>query len=286
MVLPKAATTGESGSIGGKRKWSRYLFYLYKNRRAAGVAYQFAISGHTRDRAGRLFPGSGRSPIEVLHLGARARLEIGGNGTASDRKEKALPDGRVQCLYVGSFEARKNIDALLRHLPDILGTLPYDLHLVGHVEGERKRELESRISSAGLVGSVHLHGLVSDEELKSRYRSAHFLLFPTLFEGFGLPMVEAMSHGTVVCAFNNSCIPEVGGDAVILSENNDFAGWGKRVRELIAQPQQYAMLSRAALRRAEHFTEAGMLRRYSEYFDRVFAGLGPAGSALTDSEKR
>lgn len=258
----------EDAAARGKRKWTRYLYYYYKNLQAAKAPYRVCNSEHTRRRAAELFPGRG-GDLRALHLGARA-------GVGAHPGEKVFPAERAQFLYVGSFEARKNIDAMLANLPSILGTLPYDLHLVGHAEGGRRLDLERKAAGAPGSGRVHLHGLVTDGQLEALYRRAHFLLFPTLFEGFGLPMVEAMGHGVVVCAFNNSCIPEVGGDAVILCENDDFAGWGRRISEMAADPGRYAEASRRARARAAHFSEAGMMERYRDYFTGVFASLGAA----------
>lgn len=258
----------EDARIRGRTKWSRYLWYRYKNRQAARVRYKIAISGHTRKRAGELFPGkAGADDIRVLHLGARAGLE----GSAAD---KPFPPARLQFLYVGSFEARKNIDSLLEHLDEVAGDRPADVHLVGRVEGARRRELEARLAARRGGARAALHGLVTDERLAQLYRQSHFLLFPTLFEGFGLPMVEAMGYGTVVCAFDNSCIAEVGGGAILLAPDNDFAAWGKAVARLADDPAAYATMSRKARERAAHFSEAGMMERYGDYFTGILDSLG------------
>lgn len=258
----------EGSRIDGRRRWSRYLWYWYKNRQAAKARYKIAISGHTRKRAGDLFPGpAGTDGIRVLHLGTRSGL----GGTDA---EKPFPPARLQFLYVGSFEPRKNIDRLLDHLDEVVGERPADVHLAGHVEGARRRGLEARLSARRAGARVVLHGLVSDDRLAQLYRQCHFLLFPTLFEGFGLPIVEAMGYGTVVCAFDNSCIAEVGGDAILLAQDNDFAAWGKGIARLAADPAAYAAMSRRARERAAHFSEAGMMDRYGAYFSEVLDSLG------------
>lgn len=258
----------EGSRIDGRRRWSRYLWYWYKNRQAAKVRFKIANSGHTRKRAGELFPGpGGTDDIRVLHLGTRS-------GLAGPAAEKPFPPARLQFLYVGSFEPRKNIDRLLERLDEVAGDLPADVHLAGYVAGARRRELEARIAARRGGARAVLHGLVSDERLAELYRQSHFLLFPTLFEGFGLPMVEAMGYGTVVCAFDNSCIAEVGGDAVILAPDNDFAAWGRAVARLAADPAAYAAMGRRARERAAHFSEGGMMERYGAYFTEVLDSLG------------
>lgn len=257
----------ESSAIGGKRKWSRWLWYWYKNAVATRAEYKIAISGHTRKRALELFPRSGKGGIEVLHLGARGAVR-------GDGKPKDLGPGPLRFLYVGSFEARKNIDALIGNLGKVLGGLTAEVDLAGHLGPDRRKELVAHIDKAGLKGRVRLRGLVDEATLADLYRQAHFLLFPTLFEGFGLPMVEAMGYGTVVCAFDNSCIAEVGGGALVLRPDNDFAGWGAEIRSMAADPGRYAERSRLSLERATHFSEDGMLRRYGDYLAGLLTTMG------------
>jgi glycosyltransferase involved in cell wall biosynthesis len=266
MILYYDFIIFEAESIGGRRKWSRWLWYAYKNRLAARARFKAAISGHTRKRALELFPKAAEGGIEVLHLGARSAVR-------GDGKPKDLGPGPIRFLYVGSFEARKNIDALIENLPVVLGGLDAQVDLAGHLGPARRADLEARIAATGLAGKVRLPGLVDDATLADLYTRAHFLVFPTLFEGFGLPMVEAMGYGAVVCAFDNSCIAEVGGGALVLREDNDFAGWGTEIRALVADPSRYAERSRLSLERAAHFSEEGMLGRYGDYLAKAIAAV-------------
>jgi glycosyltransferase involved in cell wall biosynthesis len=75
-----------------------------------------------------------------------------------------------------------------------------------------------------------------------------------------------MAHGSVVCAFNNSSIPEIGGDAILIAGNNDFVQWGKQINSLIHDPAAYRLLSRKAIERAALFSEDRMFERYKTYF--------------------
>jgi glycosyltransferase involved in cell wall biosynthesis len=172
---------------------------------------------------------------------------------------------RLHFLYVGAFEQRKNVVAMVNNLPAISGSQPVNLHLVGRIQREHERSLRAAIAASPICGSIVLHGAVSDEELARLYAEAHFFLFPTLLEGFGLPIIEAMAHGLPVCAFNNSTIPEVAGDAAIVTENNDFAGWSRAIARLVSDPIAYETASRKALEHAREFSEEMMFRGYGDY---------------------
>lgn len=124
--------------------------------------------------------------------------------------------------------------------------------------------IQNKLKSLTIGDSVTLHGLLSDNDLALLYNTAHFFLFPSLREGFGLPIIEAMAQGLVVCAFKNTSIQEIGGEAIILSENNDFVSWGKAIERLVNNPGEYKSLSGKAINAAEKYSEEKMFERYKK----------------------
>lgn len=259
MVMYHDFIIFEPLAIEASRKWTRYFYCYYKYSRAAKVVYKFSNSDFTKRRALEFFPSIREDSIRVLHLGVREAV-------SGERPEKIPSKKRLQFLYVGSFDRRKNVHALLENLASVTGDFPFDFHLAGSLDSERRRELVESFARQGLPGTLHCHGLVSDAELKALYGKADFLLFPSLFEGFGIPIVEAMAWGLVVCAFRNSCIPEITGGNAILCDDNDFAGWGKMLKAMMETSGSYARMSRSARIRATYFSEAKMRERYSAYF--------------------
>ena len=272
MVMHHDFIVFERIASGERRKWSRYLLYLHKNRVAAKVRYKFTNSGFTRERALVWFPSVPPESITAVPIGGRIEPVA---------VPKAAPDPArpLHFLYVGSYEPRKNVQALVSGFAQVAGGAPGELHLAGRMAPLMADTI--RTAAAGLPGNlhVHIHGLVTDKELASLYAKSHFLVFPSLFEGFGLPVVEAMAHGVVVCAFRNSSLPEIGGDAILLAENNDFAAWGKAVAALVSDPEKYRKASAKGLSRASYFTEKAMHARYRDYFLAAFASLGVDGGA-------
>jgi glycosyltransferase involved in cell wall biosynthesis len=120
-------------------------------------------------------------------------------------------------LYVGTFEPRKNLERLLYAFADYLKSTaaPVGLKIVGS-HGWGKLALEKKIAELNLVTAIDLVGYVDDVELNELYKYAYALLMPSLYEGFGLPVVEAMSHGIPAIVSKSGALEEVGGVGVLL----------------------------------------------------------------------
>ena len=123
-------------------------------------------------------------------------------------------------LSVGSIEPRKNLIGLLKayNLLDRELKQKYKLVLVGF-KGWENREIMEIIEKN--KESIHYLGFITDEELAKVYNLASLFVFPSFYEGFGLPPLEAMACGTPVVSSNSSSLPEVGGDAVVYCDPND-----------------------------------------------------------------
>ena len=132
-------------------------------------------------------------------------------------------DDRPYILFVGSRAGYKNFDGLLNAFRKVIARIPdVQLRAVGSQFSDRE---QIKLKKLGLADHVIAHGLVSDSRLASMYRNSQLLVYPSLYEGFGLPLLEAMSCGTPVLAANTSCIPEVVQDAAMLFDpyaSDDF----------------------------------------------------------------
>jgi len=126
-------------------------------------------------------------------------------------------------LYVGTLQPRKNLARLIRAYYQLLQHHPitWDLVLAG-AGGWESAALAQLVRDLQLTQRVHLLGYVADEALPALYANAHFFCFPSLFEGFGLPILEAQTHGVPVMSANNSSLPEIAGDAAILVDPTDI----------------------------------------------------------------
>ena len=181
-------------------------------------------------------------------------------------RAQALRDGlglaRPYILHVGTIEPRKNIPFLL----DILAQardLDADLVLAGGL-GWKTGPILHALRTSPLAGRVHLLSHVPDETLTALYDGALAFVFPSLYEGFGLPPLEALARGTPVLAADNSSLPEVLSPAATLVRGYDPAVWADALRELVAAPPDRDALRAHAARFSYASTATqtlGVLRR-------------------------
>ena len=132
-------------------------------------------------------------------------------------------------LYVGGLDATKNVPFLLEVLAEVRRQVPaMRLALAGET-GPRREALVARARAAGLGEALDLLGFLDDGRLAAAYQEAAAFLFPSLYEGFGLPPLEAMAAGCPVVASPGGALPEVLGDAAWIAPFGDAAAWARAV---------------------------------------------------------
>ncbi len=171
--------------------------------------------------------------ISVIYPGVEARFHpLPASEVAAFRAEQGLPEQFL--LHVGTLQPRKNIPVLLEALA--LAQRPgLHLVLVGG-KGWLYDEIFGRVQALGLEKRVHFVGYVADETLPLWYNTAVALTFPSLYEGFGMPIIQALACGTPVIAADVSAIPEAVGDAGWLFPPHDAAALADCIREVCDQP--------------------------------------------------
>ena len=174
------------------------------------------------------------------------------------------PDGPraegTYALFVGAIQPRKDPLAALEALTLVNGDLR--LVLVGPAKLEAKRVHEA-VQRLGLERRVDFRGHVERDELAALYRGAQLLVFPSRYEGFGLPVLEAMASGTPVVATRAGAVPEVAGDAAVLVDPGDPAALAAGMERALAERER---LVAAGLERARMFSWAETARRTLEVY--------------------
>jgi glycosyltransferase involved in cell wall biosynthesis len=132
---------------------------------------------------------------------------------AECRKRYSLPDDFI--LYLGTLEPRKGIDTLIEALHLLKDHISHSLVIVGK-KGWYYDRIQAQITRLGLKNRVYELGYIADEDLPCMYGAASTFVFPSRYEGFGLPIIEAMACGTPVITTNISSLPEVAGDSTLL----------------------------------------------------------------------
>ena len=160
-------------------------------------------------------------------------------------------------LYSGTIEPRKNLAVLL----DAYSTLPQSLRtrwplvLCGY-QGWHSEDLHTRIRTATNEGWARYLGYVSSEDLPFVFAGARLFAFPSLYEGFGLPVLEAMASGVPVVCSNSSSLPEVAGDAALMCEAEDGDGLAALLRRGLEDDVWRANAQTQGLKQAARFSWA------------------------------
>jgi glycosyltransferase involved in cell wall biosynthesis len=231
----------------------KFYFPLAIRASARSAQALIADSDSTRRDAIRLLhipPGK----ISTVHLGVdRSFTKIKGQEELRRVRTKyRLPERII--LYVGLVEPRKNLPGLIDVFEKLVqGGTDHDLVVVGR-RGWSSEAVWSQVEALGLNQRVHFTGYVDRQELPLVYNLASIFVYPTRYEGFGLPVLEALACGVPVITTNASSLPEIAGDAAILVPPDDGQALHDSMRMLLDDPELRSDLSSQGLERAKEFT--------------------------------
>jgi glycosyltransferase involved in cell wall biosynthesis len=210
--------------------------------------------------------------IDVVLEAADPRFRILAGAQPPARVRAWLGTGRRFMLYAGSVEPRKNLITLVRALARLADAPPL---VIAGGSGWKNSDVLAEIERQGLAARVLFAGFVTDQELVALYNTATVFVFPTLYEGFGLPVVEAMACGAPVLTTRTSSIPEVGGDAVLYCERPaDADELAAQLRRLLADDGLRARLRERGLEQASRFSWERAARETIAVFEKAWAGDG------------
>lgn len=218
----------------------------------------------------------------ALNMCKQSKIEVIYNGVSPDFKplkyhknrdvffEKYSLEEKGYILFVGTFEPRKNINLLLKaYLQYIKSTskaLP--LVLVGTV-GWGEEHFDKELQSALKLSCVKRLGYLSDSELKLVYAGAKMFVFPSFYEGFGLPPLEAMASGTAVIVSNVSSMPEVVEDAGVLIDANSSQALLEAIITIDTDDVYREKLETKGLEQAKKFNWDSATKKLYELFKKV-----------------
>ena len=170
-------------------------------------------------------------------------------------------------LSVGTLQPRKNHATLIKAFELTLMDSDYNLVLAGG-QGWSYEEVYDLVRSRGLQHRVLFPGFVADEDLSALYSSADVMAFPSLYEGFGLPVLESMACGVPVLASNISCLPEVAGSAALFVDPRDVEAMSAAMLKLVSNVDLRETLRKKGFERVEQFSwqssAANLLRVYRD----------------------
>jgi glycosyltransferase involved in cell wall biosynthesis len=179
---------------------------------------------------------------------------------------RATPSERPYVLYVGAIEPRKNVDTLLDAWESSTLRPDFDLVIAG-ASGWASEKTMARLA-ARPAGVRHL-GYVPEDELPGLTAGATAFVYPSLYEGFGLPVAQAMAAGVPVITSNVSSLPEIAGEGALLVDPRSVAEVRSALEKLLASPSLQQQLRSAGRARAEQFRWKTCARQSLEFFRRL-----------------
>jgi glycosyltransferase involved in cell wall biosynthesis len=186
------------------------------------------------------------------------------------RTKRHLPPQMI--LFVGTLEPRKNLTTLLRSYALLKRRFDPPPLVLGGPRGWGHEEIFSLAEELDLRDEVLFPGYIPREELPLWYNAASLFVYPSLYEGFGLPPLEAMACGTPVIASDTSALPEVVSDAGLLVEPTDAEGMAEAMQRLLSDGDLRETLRQKGLQRAKSFSWQRAARETAKVYDRAMSG--------------
>jgi len=211
-----------------------------------------ADSASTRDDLHRLYRVPTRK-VDVVPLGVRVREDAPALGADEVRRRHAIAPDRPIALSVSAKRPHKNLARLLEALA-LLEPERRPVLVIPGYPTPHEAELRAQAAALGVAQDVRFPAWVDRDELEGLYRAAAVVVVPSLYEGFGLPVLEAMARGVPVASSDRSSLPEVAGDAALLFDPEDPAAIARAVGRIVEDPSVAEDLRERGRARAREFT--------------------------------
>lgn len=207
--------------------------------------------------------------IKVIHLAANENYKPLKENEINNIKQKYNLNYSF-ILYVGTLEVRKNISILLKSLYKLKKQgIKHKLVITGK-KGWKYKSIFKIIEQLNLQKDVIFIGYVSDEDLPALYNAADLFVYPSIYEGFGLPPLEAMQCGTPVITSNTSSLPEVVGNAGIMIDPYDVVELANNMHEVLVNVSLREELSKKGLERAKLFSWKKCAEEHLKIYEEVY----------------
>ncbi|MEZ4770565.1 MAG: glycosyltransferase family 1 protein [Caldilineales bacterium] len=225
---------------------------------AATSTHVLADSQATKDDLCRVY-GTPAAKVTVVHLGRDERLQPVDDPNrlrqvcakyGIDRGGQAQP----YLLYVGTLQPRKNLLRLIDAFAAVADLVPDLVLVLAGQRGWLAEPIFHRVEELGLDGRVLFPGFVSDDDLPALLSGALAFVYPSLYEGFGIPVLEAQACGLPVLASNTSSLPEVAGDGALLVDPLSTAAIADGLRRLLTEPELSSHLRAAGFANVRRFS--------------------------------
>ena len=252
------------------------LFPLYRRlMREVGVRSHVIVTDSEASRRDVIrhlrMPSEREGSVRAVHCGVSSRFRP---PPAESRRGSASGDP-ARVLYVGRSDPYKNLVRLVEAFAAARSRCPFAARLLlAGPPDARYPEAGARAVALGLGDAVRWTGYLPDADLVRLYQQARVLVMPSLYEGFGLPVIEAMACGTPVVCSRIGALEEVAGDAALFVDPESVPDMAGAIGRVLTEPALASDLSARGLRRAAGFTWEATARRTLELYREAVAGAG------------
>jgi glycosyltransferase involved in cell wall biosynthesis len=250
---------------------SKRLYLTLLTRPSARKARRIiTISESTKRDTVRLL-GVSSEKVDIVYCGVDKAFHPFPEGeVASFRQKHGLPERII--LFVGTIEPRKNVVRLIEAYSRLRdGQVKL---VIGGARGWLYEEVFARVEELDLAGDVLFPGYIPPDELRLWYNAAELFVYPSLYEGFGLPPLEAMACGTPVLTSNVSSLPEVVGEAGLTVDPMDSEGLAEAMNQVLGDGALRQSMRERGLARAGRFSWARAARETVEVYRRALGRRG------------
>lgn len=222
--------------------------------------------------------------ITTIHLGVDASFApVADSAQLRRTRERfGLPDRFI--LHVGAVERQKRLESLMQAAAGVLEAGLVDAVVLAGEEGRGADNVRRVVAELGMSERVKFLGYVPQEFMASLFTLARCAVYPSWYEGFGMPVLEAMACGTPVIASNASSLPEVGGDAAVLLSPGDIGAMTQALEQLLTDERQRVDRVRRGLARAKRFTWEVCAARHVEVFRRFIGQVTKERSVMSEEK--
>jgi glycosyltransferase involved in cell wall biosynthesis len=254
--------------------YNRYWLYLFKTfgvsaaKKASAVV---TVTSYAKDQIAK-YSGIDAAKIIPIHIGPKSSITEPQQNTATNNYEHLL--NKKYILHVGTIEKRKNLATLITAFEGLLQNNPQEIYLV--IVGQKSNKptlqddaiFEMVATSTLLKERVVFTGYLSDSETAILYKHAALYVFPSINEGFGIPILEAFAHRVPVLVSNNSCLPEVAGNAAICFDPYNTVALSTLIAQTLNDPALIQSLQQRGTERLTHFCWRKTLDALEAVFER------------------
>ena len=246
---------------------SRFYWSRWMPRTIRWADRIIAVSRHTQSDLNRVL-GIPEDRIEVIHNGVNEVFQPLQDHEALEtvRRKYGLPPTII--LYLGTLEPRKGLDTLITAYGGLAPDAPYDLVIAGK-RGWYTEPLFQQVEALGLGRRVHFTDYIPDKDLPALYNLGKVFVYPSRYEGFGLPALEAMACGSPVVCTDAASLPEIVGDAALLVPPDDADALAAALRRVLDDGGLQAKMRARGLERARRFTWEETARRTAQVYEEM-----------------